>query len=155
MKEKQRHSKIIELVKNNYIETQEELTALLRSEGFMVTQATVSRDIRELKLTKVPGENNGQRYSIQITEEENVKERLLNVFRQGVIRIDFAGNMTVIKTLDGLAMAVGASVDAMGFNEVVGSIAGDDVIICIVKTEETAVALMNKLNAIMEEKKYD
>ncbi|MDR1000158.1 MAG: arginine repressor [Clostridiales bacterium] len=149
MKEKQRHLKILELVKNNYIETQEELTALLHNAGFYVTQATVSRDIRELKLSKMPGVNGRLRYSTQIPEDEHVKERLLNVFRQSVVKIDFAGNMVVIKTLEGLAMAVGASVDAMGLDEVVGSIAGDDVIICVVKSEEIAMQLMNKLNGVM------
>jgi transcriptional regulator of arginine metabolism len=150
MKEKQRHLKILELVKNNCIETQEELTALLHDAGFFVTQATVSRDIRELKLSKMPGANGELRYSVQIPEDERVKERLLNVFREGVVKIDFAGNMVVIKTLEGLAMAVGASVDAMGFDEVVGSIAGDDVIICVVKSEEIAERLMNRFNSVMD-----
>ena len=146
MRAKKRQAKIIELVKNNAIETQDELTLLLHKAGFVVTQATVSRDIRELKLTKIPYVEGRQKYSIHITEEEQISLRLRNIFRQGVTSIDFAGNMVVIKTIEGLAMAVGASVDAMGFTEVVGSIAGDDVIICIVKSQEIAENLMKKLN---------
>jgi len=146
MSVKKRQARIIELVRNNDIETQEELTLLLHNSGFVVTQATVSRDIRELKLTKIPANEGRQKYSILITEEEQINRRLKRVFRDGVISIDFAGNMVVIKTIEGLAMAVGASVDAMGFTEVVGSIAGDDVLICIVKSQEIAENLMIKLN---------
>ncbi|MDR1558306.1 MAG: arginine repressor [Clostridiales bacterium] len=146
MRVKKRHAKIIELVKNNDIETQEELTLLLHESGFVVTQATVSRDIRELKLTKIPTVEGRQKYSIHISEEKQIIQRLIRVFREGVTKIDFAGNMVVIKTLEGLAMAVAASVDAMGYTEVVGSIAGDDVVICIVKSQEIAENLMNKFN---------
>ena len=149
MKAGKRHARIIELVKNNDIETQEELTVLLHKSGHAVTQATVSRDIRELKLTKIPAAEGRQKYSILITEEEQIVMRLKRVFREGVVSIDFAGNMVVIKTIEGLAMAVGASVDAMGFTEVVGSIAGDDVLICIVKSQDIAENLMFKLNEML------
>ena len=145
MKAKIRQTKIIELVKNHDIETQEELTHYLQEGGFAVTQATVSRDIRELKLTKIPAGNGKQKYSIHISEEDEIIRRLTRIFREGVVSIDFAGNMVVIKTLEGSAMAVGASVDAMGYTEVVGSIAGDDVVICIVKSQDIAESLMNKL----------
>jgi len=146
MRAKKRQARIIELVKSNDVETQEELTVMLQKSGFAVTQATVSRDIRELKLTKIPAGEGRQKYSILITEEEQIVRRLRRVFREGVISIDFAGNMVVVKTIEGAAMAVGASVDAMGFSEVVGSIAGDDVLICIVKTQDIAENLMRKLN---------
>ncbi|MDR1914259.1 MAG: arginine repressor [Clostridiales bacterium] len=149
MNVKKRHSKIIELVRSNIIETQEELTALLVSAGFNVTQSTVSRDIRELKLTKAPAADGKLCYSIRLSDEGKVREKLIKVFCEGVVSIDFAGNMVVIKTLVGLAMAVAASVDAMGFSEVIGSIAGDDVLVCIVKSQDIAVVLMNKLNAML------
>ena len=149
MSAKKRQAQIIELVKDNDIETQEELTLLLRKAGFAVTQATVSRDIRDLKLTKVPAGEGRQKYSIHITEEEQINQRLRRVFREGVVSIDFAGNMVVIKTIEGLAMAVAASVDAMGFTEVVGSIGGDNVLVCIVKSQEIAENLMNKLKGTL------
>ena len=149
MRAKKRQAKIIELVKNNVIETQEELTILLHKCGFVVTQATVSRDVRELKLTKIPAGEGKHKYSILITEEEQIILRLKRVFREGVVSIDFAGNMVVIKTIEGLAMAVAASVDAMGFTEVVGSIAGDDVLICIVKSQDIAESLMSKLKDML------
>ena len=149
MKVKKRHTKIIELIKNFEIETQEELSLLLHKSGFPVTQATVSRDIRELKLTKITSDNGKQRYSMLVSEEKQINQRLSRIFREGVVSIDFAGNMVVVKTLEGLAMAVGASIDAMGFAEVIGSIAGDDVIICIVKSQDIAEALMSKLNKMI------
>jgi len=149
MRIKKRHARIIDLVKNNDIETQEELTLLLHESGFVVTQATVSRDIRELKLTKIPAGCGRHKYSIHISEEEQIILRLTRIFREGVVSIDFAGNMVVIKTLEGLAMAVGASIDAMGYAEIVGSIAGDDVVICIAKSQDIAESLMGKLNKIL------
>jgi len=149
MRVKKRHAKIVELVKHHDIETQEELTLLLNKSGFAVSQATVSRDIRELRLTKIPAGDGKLKYSIHISEEKQIIMRLTRIFCEGVKSIDFAGNMVVIKTLEGLAMAVAASIDAMGYSEVVGSIAGDDVVICIVKSQDIAESLMNKLNSIL------
>lgn len=144
-----RHSKIIELVNNHEIETQEELADRLRETGYEVTQATVSRDIRELKLTKILSEGGKQKYAVLNPVDSQISDKLIRVFCDGVISMDFAGNILVIKTLEGLAMAVGASLDAMSFQEIIGSIAGDDVLMCVVKNEQTAVSLMGKLNAIL------
>ncbi|MCL2462523.1 MAG: arginine repressor [Defluviitaleaceae bacterium] len=145
-----RHSKIIELIENNDIETQEELAERLRDAGFDVTQATVSRDIRNLKLMKVPSADGRQRYAFAAPGDGFVTDKLISVFRSGVVSLDFANNMVVIKTLSGLAMGVAASLDKMGCSEVMGTIAGDDAIFCVTRSEATATSLVKKLNAVLE-----
>lgn len=140
-----RQSKIVELIRDNDIETQDKLVEMLNDEGFNVTQATVSRDLRELRLTKVASENGGQKYALLHSDDVQVSERLARVFRDGVISMDYAQNIIVIKTLNGMAMAVAAALDSMGNSEVMGTIAGDDTIFCVVKTEQKAIKLMERL----------
>jgi transcriptional regulator of arginine metabolism len=140
-----RQAKIYELIRTREIETQGELTELLKEAGFDVTQATVSRDIHEMKLTKLPSTSGGHKYASATPQDEQDMARLNRVFRDGLVSIDFAGNLLVIRTFNGMAMAVAAALDAMRFPEIVGSIAGDDVVMCVVKTQEQAVALMEKL----------
>lgn len=140
-----RQSKIVELIRDNDIETQDQLVEMLNAEGFNVTQATVSRDLRELRLTKVASENGGQKYALLHSDDVQVSERLARVFRDGVISMDYAQNIIVIKTLNGTAMAVAVALDSMGNSEVMGTIAGDDTIFCVVKTEQKAIKLMERL----------
>ena len=108
-----RQSKILELIRENDIETQEMLADLLNKAGFNVTQATVSRDIRELKLTKATMQSGKQKYVATAKESSFVTERLNRVFRDGIVSIDYAQNIVVIKTLIGMAMAVAAALDSM------------------------------------------
>ena len=143
----QRHSKIIELIKQFDIETQEELTEKLKESGFDVTQATISRDIRDLKLTKVSSSNGKQKYKFFTQDDTEITEKLISVFKAGVISIDYAQNIIVIKTLNGMAMGVAASLDSMDNDEIIGTIAGDDNIFCIVKIEEKAIKIVEKLKA--------
>lgn len=140
-----RQSKIVELIKDNEIETQDRLVELLNAEGFNVTQATVSRDMRELKVTKVATGSGSQKYAVLDSGDIELSERLSRVFRDGVVSIDYAQNIIVIKTLNGMAMAVAAALDSMENNEVMGTIAGDDTIFCVVKTEQKAVRLIERL----------
>lgn len=140
-----RQSRIVELIKEHEIETQDKLVEILNSEGFNVTQATISRDMRELKLTKVATGDGGQKYAILTSGDIQISERLGRIFRDGVISMDYAQNMIVIKTLNGMAMAVAAALDSMGNNEVMGTIAGDDTIFCVVKTEQKAIRLIERL----------
>ena len=112
-----RHAKIIELINKHHIETQEELAEYLNQEGFKVTQATVSRDIRDLKLTKVPYENGKQRYAVHQSAENGMSEKYIRVLRDGYVSMDMAQNILVIKTVAGMAMAVCAAIDAMQWNE--------------------------------------
>ena len=143
-----RQSKILELIRENDIETQEMLADLLNKAGFNVTQATVSRDIRELKLTKATMQSGKQKYVATAKESSFVTERLNRVFRDGIVSIDYAQNIVVIKTLVGMAMAVAAALDSMENSEIMGTIAGDDTIFCVVKNESRAVKLTENLKAI-------
>ena len=143
-----RQSKILELIRENDIETQEMLADLLNKAGFNVTQATVSRDIRELKLTKATMQSGKQKYVATAKESSFVTERLNRVFRDGIVSIDYAQNIVVIKTLVGMAMAVAAALDSMENSEIMGTIAGDDTIFCVIKNESKAVKLTENLKAI-------
>ena len=140
-----RQAKLAELVQSREIETQSELTRLLCAAGFVVTQATVSRDIRDLMLTKAPSAAGGSKYCMPAQLDDLGIERMRRVFRDGFVSMDCAGNILVIKTFNGMAMAVAAAIDAMRFGEILGSIAGDDVVMCVARTEGETVSLMNKL----------
>ena len=106
-----RHAKILELIEKYDIETQDELAQKLCEEGFMVTQATVSRDIREMKLTKIATERGKQKYSVITGNDTEITERLTRVFKEAVVKMDYAQNMIVIKTLEGMGMAVAVALD--------------------------------------------
>ena len=144
-----RQAKILELIQRNDVETQEELSAYLVREGFQVTQATVSRDIRELKLTKIAVDNGKQKYAVITDADSGMMEKYARVLREGFISMDLAKNIVVIKTVSGMAGAVCAAIDAMKFQEMVGSIAGDDTIICIIRDDEEAIKIMKKLRKIV------
>lgn len=144
-----RHAKIIELINKYHIETQEELAEYLNREGFKVTQATVSRDIRDLKLTKIPSENGKQRYALYQHQESAMSEKYIRVLREGYLSMDMAQNILVIKTVAGMASAVCAALDAMKWNEIVGSIAGDDTIMCAIRSVDDTVKVMDKISKII------
>lgn len=144
-----RHAKIIELISQYDIETQEELADRLNSSGFKVTQATVSRDIRDLKLTKMSVDGGKQKYVVLKPEEEGMSEKYIRVLRDGYVSMDMAQNILVIKTVSGMAMAVAAAIDAMKWKEVVGSIAGDDTIMCAIRSVDDTVEVMEKIRKIV------
>ncbi|MCT4598075.1 MAG: arginine repressor [Vallitalea sp.] len=144
----ERHTKILQLINDYDIETQEDLASKLTQEGFIVTQATISRDIRELRLTKIATSDGKQKYVVLQNKENKLNEKFIRVFKDGFSNMDRAGNIIVIKTLNGMAMAVAAAVDSMNYDEVVGCIAGDDTIFCAVRTESDAVKIMEKLNKL-------
>ena len=146
----ERQSKILELIVKNEIGTQEELTARLEEAGFVATQATVSRDIREMKLTKVADGTGKLRYVSFRTTEEDMNEKYIRIFLDGFVSMDNAQNMLVIKTVSGMAMAVAAALDHMDFPEIVGSIAGDDTVMCAIRSIDDTVLLMGKLKKIIE-----
>ena len=146
-----RQSKIIEIIQKNEVETQDELSALLEKDGFRVTQATVSRDIRELKLTKIPTAGGRQKYAVITDAPENLSKKYERVLREGFLSMDMAQNILVIKTVSGMAMAVAAALDAMHLHEVVGCIAGDDTIMCAVRSVQETVEVMGRLRKIVEE----
>ena len=148
----ERHSKIVELIGKYEIDTQEELAEKLTQAGFNVTQATVSRDIRELKLTKIPGENGRQRYMVLESPRGTSASKYIRILKDGFVSMDMAQNILVIKTVAGMAMAVAAAVDAMKWNEVVGCIAGDDTIMCAIRTVEDTAVVMENIRKLVSRK---
>lgn len=146
----ERHAKIIELIRKYNIETQEELAYRLNSEGCNVTQATVSRDIRELKLTKVSDGNGKQKYVILDGRDNSMSDKFIRILKEAYISVDMAQNILVVKTVSGMAMAVAAAIDAMPWPEIVGCIAGDDTIMCAVRTVDDTKNLMDKIHKIVK-----
>lgn len=147
-----RHAKIIELISLYAIETQEDLAQRLNEAGFRVTQATVSRDIRDLKLTKVSQDQGGQKYVILGPLEDRMGEKYTRILRDGYVSAEAAQNILVIRTVAGMAMAVAAAVDAMKWREVVGCIAGDDTIMCVTRSVNESATVMDKIRKIVSKK---
>lgn len=144
----QRQNKIIEIINKNDIETQEELAEALNNEGYNVTQATISRDIRELKLTKV-STGGGQKYVALRQPDGVMTDKYIRVLKDGFASVDIAQNILVIKTVAGMAMAVAAALDNMQWHEVVGTIAGDDTIMCAIRSASDACAVMERIHKIV------
>ena len=135
----QRQTKILELIEKEPLETQEELSARLREAGFDTTQATVSRDIKELRLIKVMTADGTYRYATAAAEQEGgMQTRVRRIFRESVTSVAVAQNMVVIKTLPGLASAAGYAIDAMREPTVIGTLAGDDTVFCVMRDNEAA-----------------
>lgn len=145
-----RQRKIVELIEIYDVETQEELSNYLKEAGFTVTQATVSRDIRELKLSKVPTNNGKQKYAVLKQDDSYMEDKYIRVLRDGFASMDMAQNILVVKTVSGMAMAVAMALDAMKFSEIVGCIAGDDTIMIAVRTVEETKQLMDKIHMLIE-----
>jgi len=145
-----RHAKIIEIINKNNIETQEELAKALNEAGFNVTQATVSRDIRELKLMKISENGEKQRYVVFQNKDNGLSDKYIRVLRDGFVSMDMAQNILVIKTVAGMAMAVGAALDALKWNEIVGCIAGDDTVMCAIRTVDDTLLTMDKISKVLQ-----
>lgn len=149
-----RQAKILELIAENEIETQEEIARLLNESGYNVTQATVSRDLRELKLTKVTVERGRQKYiELQRPGSENLMiDKYVRILQNGFVSVDNAMNIIVIRTVAGMAMAVAAALDALHIDGIVGCIAGDDTIMCAVRTMKDTENVIKKLRKLIEDK---
>lgn len=146
-----RQNAILRLIVEKSIETQQELTDELCAMGFDVTQATVSRDIKELRIVKRLNDAGRYVYAQSgINSDADLNARFLVIFEKSVVSIEYAVNNIVVKTLSGMAQAAAAALDAMDFPEVVGTIAGDDTIIMVVRSEESARKLVYKLRSMTE-----
>ncbi|MEI6602176.1 MAG: arginine repressor [Clostridia bacterium] len=141
-----RQNEVIRIIENYSIETQDELADKLREAGMDVTQATVSRDIKELRLTKVQIENGRYKYAPFSKASSNTYERLLKVFSEAFLMADYASNTVVVKTLSGMANAAASAIDAMNWPFVLGCIAGDDTIMILCRTTENAEELVRKFD---------
>ena len=146
---KARHKKILSLINEYNIDRQEVLLEYLQKEGFNVTQATVSRDIKLLNLIKV-SENGRQKYVVYANEENGNNGKYNTILKEGFVSMDMAQNILVIKTVSGMAMAVATALDAMNFHELVGTIAGDDTIMCVIRTIEDTRLIMDKIQKIIK-----
>ena len=146
----ERHSKIIELINRYDIETQDELAEKLNQAGYNVTQATVSRDIRQLKLVK-QSINGRQKYVTLQKKGTAVNEKFIRILKDGFVAMNMAQNILVVTTVPGLAMAVAAVLDSLKWPEIVGCIAGDDTIFCAIKSVDETLVVMDKLSKIIEE----
>ena len=143
-----RHSKIIELINTYDIETQEELAQRLEDSGFVVTQATVSRDIRDLKLSKVVYGDGKQKYSL-VPKQDGISEKYLKILKEAFISMDMAQNILVVKTVSGMAMAVAAALDSLQMSEIVGCIAGDDTIMAAIRSVDDTVTVMERIRKLI------
>ena len=144
-----RHAKILEIISEKEIETQEELCAELNALNYVVTQATISRDIRDLRLFKVAGVEKKYRYSYINEDESEVSPKMKSLFRDCVIGINYAQNMVVIKTLTGNGANAGTVVDKLNYQEVLGSVAGDDTLLVVCKDTDAAATVVDKIRAFM------
>ncbi|MBR5314017.1 MAG: arginine repressor [Clostridia bacterium] len=149
---KQRQKKILELIARYNIETQDGLIEKLRGEGFDVTQATASRDIRELKLVKVSVDGNIYKYAESPKDDIKISVKYRNILKETLVSIDYACNMIVLKTYSGMAQAAAAAVDNMGWNEIVGSVAGDDTIIIVMRSDESAKEFYENFHGLIGRK---
>ena len=147
---KNRHYKIIEIINNHVVETQEQLASLLKEAGYDVTQATVSRDIRQMKLTKQVIEDGRQKYVYTTADPEVMHDKYVNVLRAGFVSMELAQNLLVVRTVSGMAMALAAAIDALELAQVVGCIAGDDTIFVAVKSVEEAQELVAEFQSMLD-----
>ena len=145
-----RHSLILEIIEQKDIETQEELAEELKRRGVKVTQATVSRDIKELRLLKVLSDHGGDKYATVERAEKGMSERFIRILSESVISLDNVGNLIVIKTLSASANAAAEAIDSMKWSEVLGSIAGDNTILVIARSEEAVESLMARFNTLIK-----
>ena len=145
----QRQARILELVSKYEIETQDEMMSRLISEGFKVTQATVSRDLRELKLTKTLTARGTYRYSVNSGRAHTGNVRLNNAMVDSIIQVEYSLNNVVIKTYPGLAQAVASAVDALNMHSILGCVAGDDTIIIVTANEESSAEIKEKITELM------
>jgi transcriptional regulator of arginine metabolism len=146
-----RHDKIIEIIAKNVVETQEQLACLLKQAGYDVTQATVSRDIRQMKLTKQVTEDGRQKYVYTTADSDVMQDKYVSVLKAGYLSMDTAQNLIVVRTVSGMAMALATAIDALDFPQVLGCIAGDDTIMVALKNNEDATQVMNEMQKMIKE----
>src|SRR6056297_3776683 len=139
MKKYTRQTKILELIKEKEIETQEDLAEELKKAGIKVTQATISRDIKELRLIKVTSKSGKYKYGTIQESQNSISDRLVRIFKNSIITIEISGNLIIIKTIPGAAQICGSAIDSLQFGSIIGSIAGDDTVFIAVRDGEEEI----------------
>lgn len=147
-----RQNKILELIANNEIETQEKLVSMLRAQGFSVTQATISRDIKELQLVKVLSPSGKYKYAVSTQQDTPISDRFVKIFRETITSFSSAKNIIVIKTLSGCGPAAGEAIDNIGLPHVVGSVAGDNTLLMVVDDDEHVEDILSIFNNMLNKK---
>lgn len=145
-----RHNLILEIIENKDIETQEELAEELKNHGVKVTQATVSRDIKELRLLKVLSEHGGYKYATVERAEKGMNDRFIRILTESIVSVESVGNLMVIKTLSASGAAAGEAIDSMKWGEVLGTVAGDNTLLIIGRSPEAIEALESRLNNLIK-----
>ena len=146
----QRQAKIMEIISNQNVETQEQLLNLLQEGGFRCTQATISRDIKEMRIVKELTSLGSYRYTMSGSEVEgSFTSKLNTIFRECVVGYDYAQNIIVIRTLPGLASAAGSAIDSMNLNAIVGSLAGDDTVMVVMRDSNAAAAFCGEIKSLI------
>ena len=146
-----RQDEILRIIREKDVETQEELAEELRKNGYKVTQATVSRDIRELRLLKVAANGGGFKYARPERHETAVSDRLTRILNDSLVNVDFSGNMIVVKTLSGSANVAAEALDNLGWEEILGTIAGDNTIFVVVRDETEAADISERIRNLSEQ----
>lgn len=144
-----RQAKILELIKHNVIETQEELAEALSRLGIPVTQATVSRDIKELQLNKVPAGDGRYKYSMPDEVPAGSWDKRRRIFQESVLSVDFSENLIIVRSLPGTAPGVGSAIDHLGWPEMIGSVAGDDTVMVIIKPKEATAEVVERIKNLI------
>ncbi len=144
-----RHNLILEIIETMDIETQEELAEELKRRGVKVTQATVSRDIKELRLLKVLSENGGYKYATVERAEKGMNDRFARILAESIVNIESVNNLIVISTLSASANAAGEAIDSMKWSEVLGTIAGDNTLLIIARSNEAVESVLGRINALL------
>jgi transcriptional regulator of arginine metabolism len=144
-----RQNKILDLISTYEIETQDKLVELLKKNGYKVTQATISRDIKDLHLIKTLSSNGRYKYTVGSSPDQPVSERFINIFKETITSVGSSGNLIVVKTLSGCAQAAGEAIDNMNFPNVVGSIAGDNTIMLVINDPANVPTLLNQFNEMI------
>ena len=144
-----RHNLILEIIETMDIETQEELAEELKRRGMKVTQATVSRDIKELRLLKVLSENGGYKYATVERAEKGMNDRFARILAESIVNIESVNNLIVISTLSASANAAGEAIDSMKWSEVLGTIAGDNTLLIIARSNEAVESVLGRINALL------
>ena len=144
-----RQNKILDIINTNEVDTQEKLSELLKKAGFTVTQATISRDIKELKLVKTQSSTGMYKYTIGTNVNQPISDRFIKIFKETIQTVTYSGNIVIIKTLSGCGPAAGEAIDSLDFPNTLGSIAGDNTVMVVVNTPENTPDLVGRFNDIL------
>jgi transcriptional regulator of arginine metabolism len=145
-----RQSKILDIINSHEVETQEMLVELLKKAGYKATQATISRDIKELQLVKTLAPSGRYKYAVGISQDQPLSDRFITIFKETIKSIDFSGNLIVLKTLSGCANAAAEAIDTMNVPHIIGTIAGDNTILIIADDPSNVSSLVNRFNEMIK-----